>query len=152
MPEFNRRRFLQIAGAAGLAPVVPAFPSAAASPALTSSQMLWASLCKQNAALECAAHTMGVSGAAANGVVTKLVQANVVAVQTAANMTRAVPSTPVISKLPSMKAVQAPSVQVDVVKFLTEDRLDEDETVKEHDCNEAETTPSSKQCAPRCEN
>lgn len=42
MPELNRRRFLQFAGAAGLAPIMPALPvsAAASSRTVTSSQML----------------------------------------------------------------------------------------------------------------
>jgi len=132
MSDLNRRRFLQIAGAAGLAPALPALTAttAVAAPVGTSSQMLWASLYQRSAALDGVAgvaRTMGVSGTAANGVLAKLVEVNVVAAQTAANIARAVPTVSAAKPLPSVGAVETPRIKVDVVKFLTEDSVEQEE-------------------------
>lgn len=79
MPKLNRRIFLQMTGAAGLMPVLPASRIAAAPKVATHAQMMWASLYARAGNVKSAAdvaRTMGVSGAAARGIFSKLAAAN----------------------------------------------------------------------------
>lgn len=84
MPALNRRRFLQFASAAGLAPMIPTLPAraAVASGAATSSQMLWASLIARAGNAKSAtdlASAMGIPQKSAQGIFAKLAEKKIVA-------------------------------------------------------------------------
>lgn len=83
MPVLNRRRFLQVASAAGLVPAMPALPAAApATSAYTSAQLMWAKLYAQagNAPnVQGLARALGVAPDVAKGLYATLSQTKVVA-------------------------------------------------------------------------
>ncbi len=80
MPKLNRRRFLQVLSAAGLAPAMPAFAASATTTTaagLTTSQMLWRSLYAQAGSVQNLGgitRGMGISTTATHSVYTKLIQ------------------------------------------------------------------------------
>lgn len=129
MLKLKRRRFLQIIGAAGVTPAIPALPAGAAEPApapvARHSQMLWASLAKQGGtapSMVGVSKAMGVSGTATRGICAKLVQANLVSARHAANIGHvAVKSVRAVKQASGINVMSGPRLKVDVVKFLTED-------------------------------
>jgi hypothetical protein len=130
MPKFNRRRFLQIASAASFAPALPPISAGhiAAPAARAPAQLLWAGMYKNAGTPNVVgiAQTMGINISTMHSVYTKLVQTNVVAANSAirfAQNARAVPA--VMTKAPLTDTARPSSMKVDVVKFLTEDDLDE---------------------------
>lgn len=87
MPRFNRRGFLQLASAAGVAPLLPALPSAVAAKAVGSShaKALWAGIhAKSGSAAKfgTVARNMGLSNAAIQGVSAKSICVRVVIAST----------------------------------------------------------------------
>lgn len=145
--ELKRRRFLQLIGAASVAPALPAVPPPVAMTARGShAQMLWAGMAKKaGSAAKLAQITqgMGVSSQASVGVFGKLAQAKLVAPQTVANLAR-VPSG--VSSVPVAQTVQStqmPRLKVDVVKFLTKDAEDQIPTEFDDQMLEDEATPTS---------
>jgi hypothetical protein len=129
MLEMKRRRFLQMIGAAGVAPAVPTMPARTAVTATgTHSQMLWAAMYKNantGPKVVGLARTMGISTNATVGVYTKLVQANVLVARTAMNVGRTVRSASAINTAPVAKVAGRKTIKVDVVKFLTQDDDDQ---------------------------
>ena len=120
MTEFNRRRFLQIAGAAGLAPVMPALPARAAVAAPAGSgaaQMLWASLYANAGAtpnVTGLARAMGITPHAAQGVYGKLIQNHALTTQAAARLA---------------KTTQSRAIKVDLKKLLADDEVTDEDTL-----------------------
>lgn len=127
MSQFNRRIFLQVASAASFAPLIPPLSAGGASASTTRSaaQMLWAGMYKNAGAtpnVAGLAKTMGMNSPAMKGVYSKLVQSNVVAANSAIKFAQTARVAPVgLNVTPSVEAARAPTMKVDVVKFLTED-------------------------------
>ncbi len=93
MPKLNRRRFLQVATAAGLSPALPAFSGGAAAGTGTAShsQMLWASLHARAGSPQAFARvtsSMGLTPRAATGVSAKIIQGRVLTAHSAARVNR----------------------------------------------------------------
>ena len=107
MPKLNRRFFLQLTGAAGLAPAVPALPARAAATAKATAptaKLLWASLYAKagsQAKLAGVAQSLGISGHAARGISAKLAASHIIA-------------------RPTLTPTK-PKSKFDLRKFLTED-------------------------------
>jgi hypothetical protein len=123
MVELKRRSFLQMVGAASLAPALPALPASGGVVAQggTTAQLLWASIYKRAGSVQAVAgitRTMGISSTATQGVVGKLLHSNLVVAKSAANTGRAVRAA---KSEPVTQAVQGPRVQFDLEKFLTEE-------------------------------
>lgn len=143
MPEFNRRRFLQVSAAAGLAPALPALSvnAAAVTSSLTPAQQLWVSLYKNAAQTQNVAgltNAMGITNQAAHRVFERLIQTQAVAAQGLSSLSRAQPPAPTNpTAQPVAEAMEPKRLKVDVKKFLTEtdeaveDALDEVEEVAE---------------------
>ena len=146
MLEMKRRRFLQILGAAGVAPAVPALPARAGVAATgTHAQMLWAAMYKNantGPKVLGMAKTMGISTQATVGVYTKLVQANMLVARAAVNLGRTARSASVLNAAPVAKATRAKSIKVDIVKFLTEDAEHEDHAEYEEGAEVEDIDPS----------
>ncbi|MEO9517804.1 MAG: hypothetical protein ABJH45_09605 [Paracoccaceae bacterium] len=73
MPDFNRRGFLQLAGAAGITPLLPALPmrAVAATTSASTSKALWAGIYTKSGSVPKfveAARGMGLSNTAIQGV------------------------------------------------------------------------------------
>lgn len=140
MPQLNRRRFLQMAGAAGLAPAIPALPAAAPRGA-TTAQMLWASLYAKAGNAQTAnglASAMGISSEAAQGVYARLVQTQVLTAHSAGLLRHtARPLPTAVPTTPTTNAVKSRSIRVDVKKLLTEDAAEIDETPIEVEITES---------------
>jgi uncharacterized protein (DUF1501 family) len=107
MPNLNRRRFLQMTGAAGLAPALPAMPAAAvASGPATHAQLLWASLharAGSAAGFADVTRLMGLSSQAAQGVYANVARLNVVTAHAATRLNR------VSAPRPMARKTSAPS-------------------------------------------
>jgi len=131
MPTVNRRHFLQIAGAASLAPAMPALSAGGSTTAggLTTSQKLWAGLYARPGSTQNIAgiaQSMGISDGAAHSVYSRLVQTRVIAAQGAVKIARTARVATEVSNVSSAKQVmKRPTIKVDVKKFLTEDVEDE---------------------------
>lgn len=128
MPDFNRRRFLQIASCAGLAPALPAFPvrAAAATRGVTSAQMLWASLYANAGNAKPAqgmASRMGISTHAAQSVYAKLVETNVMAVHGVTRLSQAARSLPVAHKTVAPKTPRP--TEVDLERLFSDEVADD---------------------------
>lgn len=123
MPRLNRRFFLQLTGAAGLAPAIPALPAraAVAAPAgATTSQMLWASLHAQAGTapkLARVAQSFGLSAKAATGICAKVTGVHLAAASTAkASQTATKALQP-----RATKSLGNITRRIDLRKWLTED-------------------------------
>jgi hypothetical protein len=147
MPQLSRRRFLQVASAAGLVPALPAFPAsvtAATTRGLTASQMLWASLqaragSAQN--LGRMTQSMGISGEAAKGVYTKLIQNHAVTAHGAASLSRVARPAPMaapagLSTAPTAKVAQTQPIKVDLKRLLSEDVEDHSDQIEGEETEE----------------
>ena len=94
MPKLNRRRFLQVFSAAGLAPAMPALAASATTTTaagLTTSQMLWGSLYAQAGSVQNMggiSRGMGISTTATHSVYTKLIQNHALTAHGASSLTR----------------------------------------------------------------
>jgi len=92
MPKLNRRRLLQMIGAAGLAPALPAVPVGSAVPrAVTPAQMLWAGMhARAGSGPEFikVARSIGVAPKAARAIYAKLPAARVLAAHGGAQLAR----------------------------------------------------------------
>ena len=138
MPKVNRRRFLQVTGAAGLAPLVPALPArAAVAGTATTSQMLWASLFARagnaGSALE-VAKSMGVSRSVAKGIFSKLAHANILAAPGAQMLGHVAKSTTpanVVAAAQPAKSAPRRLTRADLRKWLEEPVVDQDSMADE---------------------
>ncbi len=148
MSSFNRRRFLQVAGAAGLAPMLPSLPTraAVASSGATNAQMLWASLYGQAGSAPAFAGLtgqMGLSSTAAQGVYAKLGGTQVLAFHSAV---RASPSMPAISKVaPVSTGTASASLTPTGTRDASDQLVEVAEKVSEF-FGKAECDPSSGHC------
>lgn len=127
MPQLNRRRFLQLAGAASLAPAIPALP-AAAPRGVTSAQMLWASLYAKAGNAQSAngiASAMGITAEAAQGVYARLVQTQMLTAHSTGILRHT--ARPIPAPSPTAPAAKPQSISVDVQKLLTESEIEPDE-------------------------
>jgi hypothetical protein len=126
MPELNRRRFLQVVSAAGLAPVMPALPVSAAAPrGVTTAQMLWASMHARAGSVQNAvgvARSMGIHSTAARGIYTKLAHSGAMAAHGASHLGRVAHARPApVRPAPTGQAPHARSFQVDMDRVLGRD-------------------------------
>lgn len=129
MPQLNRRRFLQMAGAASLAPAIPALP-AAAPRGVTSAQMLWASLYAKAGNAQSAngiASAMGISTEAAQGVYARLVQTQMLTAHSTGILRHT--ARPIPATAPTAPVAKSQSIKVDLKKLLTENEIEPDETL-----------------------
>jgi len=133
MPSFNRRKFLQVASAAGLAPALPAFSagSAASAANLTAAQKLWISLyanAEKTASLPSLSRSMGISAETAKGVYARLIRTQAIAAQGAVRLaqspTPTAPSPHGTSETMRQRSVSSElpeKIRTNVQKLLTED-------------------------------
>ena len=149
MPEFNRRRFLQVASAAGLAPALPVLPAAAASVSggATSAKMLWASLYARAGSgqgFAGVASGMGLSSQAATGVAAKILPAHVLAAQGGIGAGRAAVTRAGATGAGARTAVTKRSFRADLERMLSDLIDDEapDVTDTPEDSIEDETLPN----------
>ena len=134
MPNLNRRLFLQMTSAAGLAPVLPALPanSAVVARSASSSQMLWASLFAKAGNVKSAAdvaRTVGVPNAVAKNIYTKLTAANIVAIPGSQVLGQASKSAPHVSSAPTTspapKIAKSKATKIEMREWLLDDQEDE---------------------------
>lgn len=131
MPELNRRNFMQIAGAASLAPMVPALPAAAATPSsgLSSAKLLWKGMYAQaggTGQMAGVAKSMGVSGQVVRNVVAKTVHGQAIAVQTARRFGNAKRVGPASAKArPSRTCIDAKKIKANLKTFLKEEKVED---------------------------
>jgi len=123
MPEFNRRRFLQMASAAGLAPALPALslPATAAPVGTATSRMLWASLSARAgsaARFTGVAQTLGIPSQTAQGVYAKAIQSQVFASQGASGIRQ------ILQPKPPTAAPPKSQLSVDIENLLADDLED----------------------------
>lgn len=130
MPELNRRRFLQAASAAGLAPLIPALPVQAAtvSRSASTAQMLWASIYARAGTAQNAvgvAQSLGVQGAAAQGVYARAIQSGAMAAHGATRIGRLASARSVPGRIPSPRQAPNPrSMRLDLERLI---RTDDDD-------------------------
>ena len=143
MPKVNRRLFLQMAGAAGLAPAIPALPAGGlmANGATSTSKMLWASM---GARAGNASHFAGIAGSlgvppkAALGVYSKLGAKQVLATGGMARVARSARPRPVVANTatpslgaglkasPGVKSTTAKAPGINLRKMLADDLADDE--------------------------
>ena len=128
MPELNRRRFLQVVGAAGLAPAIPALPvqAAAAPRAATAAQLLWASMYARAGTAQNAvgvARSLGVRSAAAQGVYANAVQSAAMVAHGATRLGRVASARSAAVRMsPARKAPNPRSMRMDIERLIGKDR------------------------------
>lgn len=129
MPKLNRRRFLQVLSATGLAPAMPAFAASATTTTaagLTTSQMLWGSLYAQAGSVQNMggiSRGMGISATATHSVYTKLIQNHALTAHGTSSLTRiARPAPPpTMAAAPVSKATAPRQINVDLDRLLGDD-------------------------------
>ena len=132
MPKLNRRRFLQVATAAGFAPIVPALPARAtiAAPAgLTASQMLWGSLHARAGSMQnlgSLTRSMGISTKATQGIYARVIQNHAVTAHGASSLARvARPAPTPLTATPTTRATSPREIKIDLDRLLDDDISDE---------------------------
>ena len=139
MPKLDRRRFLQVLSAAGLAPAIPAFAASATTTTaagLTTSQMLWRRLYAQAGSVQNLGEItrgMGISTTATHNVYTKLIQNYALTAHGARRLThiaRPVPP-PTMAAAPVSKATAPRQINVDLDRLLGHDISDKVEVIDE---------------------
>ncbi len=133
MPHLKRRSFLQMIGAASVAPALPSIPAGATAAARTGShsQMLWASVhARAGSAAKCVgvAKSWGISAHAAQGVMAKMGYSTAFAVQGATRLSRSTPSV----AAPLTRRSGAPKLRARSLKRNLERFIPEDESVPDH--------------------
>jgi hypothetical protein len=133
MPKFNRRHFLQILGAAGLAPALPALRApAAVSGGATHAQMMWASMYARSgsaAKFASTAQTMGLSDVVARNVYARIAQSPVLTTQSLVRAAK--PATPAARA--STQALKPQSAKLDLREIFREDEVEENDVVEQTD-------------------
>lgn len=112
MTQVNRRQFMQMASAAGLAPALPAL-NLPTGPAPHGAQTLWTSLTTHAGATPTMtgfARAMGMPPAAAKGIYANLMRNHVIAAQ-AAQIARVAPQ---------LRAASLPKIKIDLDQLLAE--------------------------------
>ena len=149
MPELNRRRFLQVVSAAGLAPAIPALPvhAAAAPRAATTAQMLWASMYARAGSAQNAvgiARSLGVRGAAAQGVYTQLAHSSALAAQGATRLGRVAASRSAPVRMSPVRQAPNPrSSRLDFERLIAQDCDDVSDIAEDDEIEEVEAnTPT----------
>ena len=139
MPKLNRRRFLQVFSAAGLAPAMPALAASATTTTaagLTTSQMLWGSLYAQAGSVQNMggiSRGMGISTTATHSVYTKLFQNHALTAHGASSLVRiARPAAPV------SKTTAPRQINVDLNRILGDDIPDKVEVIDQDETSQNE--------------
>ena len=142
----NRRRFLQVLSAAGLAPAMPAFAASATTTRaadLTTSQMLWGSLYAQAGSVQKLGgitRGMGFSTTETHSVYTKLIQNHALTAHGASSLTRiARPAPPpTMAAAPVSKARAPRQINVDLDRLLGDDVPDKVEVIDQDETSQNE--------------
>jgi hypothetical protein len=144
MPNLNRRNFLQMISAAGLAPALPAFATTGvgASSGMSSAQMLWLSMYKRAESaseLTSLAKSMGISTEAAQGVYAKLIRTHALAAHSISKVSQTSsqvapsPTAPSVSKIAKPHTVSADIKNLVSEKVKVISNLDQEDTQDESD-------------------
>lgn len=151
MPSFNRRGFLQLLGAAGVTPLLPALPARAAvtTAGFSTSKALWAGIHAKSGSVSkfvSVARNMGLSGSAIQGVGTRSIGVRVAA----AAVANPLPNVASAGKASLPSAVSSPTERLKAARNILRDfergltsEAGEEEPAADHDAALEHSAPQS---------